>query len=184
MIDLTTMNRLSHEYYDWLVTQIDIRGARTFNELFGRMHELEFVWFVPNDDNRVQDGLDLRNEFLNKHGHASRRETRDFSEAMNKGATVLEVLVALSRRVAFTAGGHPKQWAWKLIENLDLDKSSDPLTRHKHEKVDEILDSLIWRTYHRDGQGGFFPLNWADQDQTKVEIWYQMNKYVNEIQEP
>jgi len=40
---------------------------------------------------------------------------------------------------------------------------------------------LIWRDYHADGRGGFFPLTNPDTDQTKVEIWYQMNAYVTEM---
>ena len=35
--------------------------------------------------------------------------------------------------------------------------------------------------YERDGQGGFFPLKYPTEDQTKKEIWDQMNLYVNEM---
>jgi hypothetical protein len=47
--------------------------------------------------------------------------------------------------------------------------------------VEEILYALIWRTYDPDGVGGFFPLAWPKEDQTKIEIWYQMNAYAKEI---
>jgi hypothetical protein len=95
---------------------------------------------------------------------------------------MLEILVSLSRRVAFTAGGEATFWAWKLLENLNLTRMYDPLTARKSQKIDDILDRLIWRTYESNGNGGFFPLNWPLDDQTKVEIWFQMNEYVNEIQ--
>jgi len=138
------------------------------------MHDLEFVWTVPNDDNRVQDGLDLRHEFLD----GARRRLRI------DGASILEVLIALSRRVEFTAGGDATVWAWRLLKNLRLSKMSDPLTGSEADHVDEILDSLVWRTYQRNGEGGFFPLKHPLEDQTKVEIWYQMNAYVMEMQKP
>jgi hypothetical protein len=99
---------------------------------------------------------------------------------MIQGATALEVLIALSRRVAFNAGGEPEVWAWKLLKNLRLHKATDPFTPEKANRVDEVLYALIWRTYKPNGQGGFFPLQWDPEDQTKVEIWYQMNKYVAE----
>jgi hypothetical protein len=166
-------NRIEDYYFEWLTSQIHIGNSNTYNDLFQRMHELEFVWFVPNDDNRVQDGLDLRAEFL-RGRHNNRFEW---------GVSVLEILIALSRRTAFTAGGTPEMWAWHLIENLGLKKASDPLTRSKAARVDDTLQALIWRTYERDGQGGFFPLRDSHEDQTKVEIWYQMNAYVNEIVE-
>lgn len=167
--------QLDHAYFEWLVSQIEISGHRTYNDLFEKMHTIEFVWTVPNDDNRVQDGLDLRSEFLSGvHGDLVNPEV---------GVSLLEVLVALSRKVAFIAGGQPSFWAWQLLDNLGLRKMSDPLTGAKARRADDIFDALIWRTYRSDGRGGFFPLNWPDEDQTKVEIWYQMNKYVNEIQE-
>jgi hypothetical protein len=165
-------NQIEHDYFQWLISQVHIGNSNSYNGLFQRMHELEFVWFVPNDDNRVQDGLDLRAEFLN--GARYRFE---------QGVSVLEILIALSRRTAFTAGGTPEMWAWHLIENLGLKKASDPLTRAKAARIDDTLQALIWRTYERDGQGGFFPLRDSHEDQTKVEIWYQMNAYVNEIVE-
>jgi hypothetical protein len=47
--------------------------------------------------------------------------------------------------------------------------------------VNTILHDLIWRDYHPDGRGGFFPLQNPDVDQTKVEIWHQLNAYVSEM---
>ena len=96
----------------------------------------------------------------------------------------LEVLIALSRRVAFTAGGEPDDWAWRLLKNLRLTKSSDPLSEARLRNVDDILDAVIWRTYEPNGQGGFFPLKNPQENQRKIEIWYQMNKYVIEKEGP
>jgi hypothetical protein len=47
--------------------------------------------------------------------------------------------------------------------------------------VEDILDTCIWRTYQPDGQGGFFPLAWPEEDQTKVELWYQIAAYIDEL---
>lgn len=178
------MKQVDHDYYKWLIKQIEIHGKnKTFFDLFEVMHNTEFTWFVPNDDNRVHDGLDLRTEFLYGTHGAPSHEVLQYRLMTKKGATFLEVLIALSRRCAFIAGGEPQFWAWKLIENLHLNNMNDPLTDRKLAKVISILDAVIWRTYEKDGEGGFFPLNWPKEDQTKVEIWYQMNKYVIEIQE-
>lgn len=170
-------------YFNWLVSQIEVNSVKTYNGLFEKMHETEFVWVVPRDDNRVFDGLDLRTEFVdNTHGWKL-EDILKLDVMTGKGASVLEVLIALSRRVAFTAGGEAPWWAWQLIGNLGLYRFPDPFNKRKSEKVEEILDALIWRTYQRNGEGGFFPLNDPTEDQTKVEIWYQMNQYAMEIQE-
>ena len=162
------------DYYLWLIAQIGVpeRNRNTYNDLFMRLHETEFVWIVPHDDNRLQDGVELRSEFLNG------RRIRDLE---GRPISLLEVLIALSRRVAWTTDRSSEFWAWQLLENLRLTKSSDPLTGQKAERVEEVLEALIWRTYERDGNGGFFPLNHPLDDQTKREIWDQMNAYVNEM---
>lgn len=168
------MNQIDYEYFEWLVSQIQVPHNRTYNDLFSRMHNLEFAWIVPNDDNRVQDGLDLRHEFLD----GSRKH-------LNLDVvTILEVLIALSQKVAFTAGGNSRQWAWRLIKNIRLNKMSDPLTADKADRIDEVLYSVVWRTYDQDGYGGFFPLKHPKEDQTKVELWFQMNAYVIEMNNP
>jgi hypothetical protein len=159
------------DYFDWLVSQVRIPNDNRYNDLFERMYNLEFVWTVPNDDNRVQDGLDLRTEFLN--GSRGRIDL--------EGVSFFEVMIALSRRLAFTASGDARVWAWKLIKNLRLNKMSDPLTHERANRVNDILDGVIWRTYSYNGDGGFFPLENPAEDQTKVEIWYQLNAYVIEM---
>lgn len=163
------------EYFDWLANQIAIpeRNRNTYHGLFERMHETEFVWTVLGDDNRIQDARDLRVQFSHGKWRAPRRPI-----------SVLEVLIALSRRTAFTAGGSAEEWAWHLLENLNFHKLSDPLTGTKLTRLDDGLEALIWRTYEYDGTGGFFPLRNPPEDQTKVEIWFQMNAYVIEIHEP
>lgn len=171
------LKQIDFNYFEWLISQIHIPPSKTYNDLFDRMHNSEFVWTVPHDDNRVHDGLDLRVEFMDG-GPRRHLAVDDLA-----GATILEVLVALSRRAAFTADGDPAIWAWKLVKNLGLNKASDPLTGLKASRVEDTLYSLVWRTYYSNGQGGFFPLKHNTVDQTKIEIWVQMNAYINEMQE-
>jgi hypothetical protein len=159
------------EYFRWLTDRVQEDGhpRKTYGNLFRMLYDTEFVWIIPNDDNRVMDGLDLRVEFFHSR------------VALRKPCSVLEVLVALSRRLAWLAGGSAEGWAWQLLCNLELHKFRDPISQRKTQQVDEILYALIWRTYYPDGTGGFFPLTWPKEDQTKVEIWYQMHAYVKEI---
>lgn len=164
---------VSATYLEWLERHVDAprHPPKSYQGLLRLMHQKEFVWLIPNDDNRVADGLDLRREFF--------RETN--LQADLGPCSVLEVLVALSRRLSFAAGGKPEGWAWQMIRNLELHKMWDPVTRRKAIVIEEILETLIWRNYEPDGQGGFFPLAWPPADQRKIEIWYQMQSYVMEI---
>jgi hypothetical protein len=166
------MDQTNYDYFNWLVAQIHTPPRRTYNELFSRMHNVEFVWLVPNDDNRIADGMELREEFLYQSGN---REVR------LEWVTFLEVLVALSRRVAFIAGGDAESWAWRLIKNINLNKCHDPIAEKNVKKIDENLYALVWRTYQPSGRGGFFPLRYPVKDQRKLEIWDQMNAYIIEM---
>lgn len=161
-----TSHAIDDNYLDWLQGQVATPAGRSYGQLFRELADKEFVWLIPNDDNRLADGLELRLEF--------------FDESVDGGVSVLEVLIGLSRRLAFVAEGEAEFWAWRLIENLELTKCWDPLSVRKIRDLDDKLDALIWRTYHSDGQGGFFPLAWPEEDQRKVELWYQLNAYVEE----
>lgn len=165
-------------YFHWLAPQVRDEGhqSHTYTDLLRLMHGKEFVWLVPNDDNRLVDGLDLRLEFLQEA-----EAPNDLSPETFGPVSVLEVLIGLSRRMAFVAEGDAEVWAWQFLGNLELHKMSDPLSRREAAQVDEILESLIWRTYNIDGTGGFFPLTKPEEDQTQVELWYQMCAYVEEI---
>lgn len=147
----------------------------TYWDLISVMFEKEFIWMVPNDHNRLADGMDLRVEFC--YAQHIRHDALDDLGPVS----FLEVLIALSRRLAFAAGGEPPGWAWILVVNLELDKLFDPLSNRKLRKLDDILERVIWRTYAPDGSGGFFPLAFPEEDQTQKEIWYQMAAYIDEM---
>jgi hypothetical protein len=164
-------------YFEWLISQIEFprNFRKTYDGLLSRLYETEFIWIIPGDDNRVQDARDLRLDF-------KRHFIGDFSHVrFPEYISMLEIMIVVSRMLEFVAGGEAPGWVWRLIDNLRLNHFYDPLTDGKIQKIDEILERLIWRTYERNGHGGFFPLLFPKENQTKVEIWYQLNAYVNEI---
>lgn len=166
-------------YFLWLCDRINInRGkpGKTFNHLLGLLHEKEFVWTVPNDDNRLEDAHDLRQQFANENRLMHTEELLMGIPPLS----VLEVIIGIADRLSFLDGAEAPYWAWRLIENLGLNKMADPLTPRKEETISDILDDLIWRNYEPDGAGGFFPLMHPQENQTRVEIWTQMNTYLAE----
>lgn len=169
---------LKQDYLLWLESQLrDEHGnhGKTYWGLVNLMFDTPFTWTVPMDDNREMDGLDLRVEFANEN--RLRPNT-----LRNLGpCSFLEVLIGLSRLLAFTAGGQAPGWSWQLLNNLDLHRLSDPLTRAKERKAREIMLATMERKYSPDGTGGFFPLAWPDEDQTTIELWYQLNAFVEEL---
>lgn len=169
---------LDEQYFEWLYSQlcsVKIKNPRrTYWKLFKILFTKEFVWFVPNDDNRVEDGRDLRYEFLEQ-----KQLECDDDNWLNMGCSMLELLMGLSERLAFETNASPQEWFWELIENLNLGKYNDRADIPEQE-VHDILDRVIWRTYRRNGDGGLFPLTKPERDQRDVELWYQLSAYILE----
>jgi hypothetical protein len=167
-------------YLSWLYSQVgDVRvrnKSRTYWDLFTQMYNKPFVWFVPNDDNRVMDGLDLRYEWMGSRPESEWDIAPD-RDWLERECSFLELMVALSRRLAFEGGGHPPVWFWHLIENLGLKECTDR-PRYDQGEVEKRLDNVIWRTYEPNGRGGLFPMRHSRFDQREIEIWYQMNEYL------
>lgn len=173
-----TTKPLDELYFAWLYRQVadpDVTDASlTYWKLLRELFTREFTWKVPNDDNRSEDGKELRTEFIND-------ELIDNVDSawLELGCSMLELMVGLSRRLAFEAEGEPHYWFWDLMENLGIHNYSDD-RRLQKKLISEILDRVIFRTYKRNGEGGFFPLCVSAKDQRKVELWYQLSAYVLE----
>jgi len=163
------MTKPADRYLRWLKQQVAVENNhKDYHDVLERMFQTEFVWLpqIWSDEDRVQDGLYLRYEFGVK-----------FEEP----CSVLEAMVALSRRLEFIVGGTAPGWAWQFMINLRLDHFHDPVSPRRMNQVADILEDLVYRNYAKDGTSGFFPLKDPDRDQTKLEIWYQMAAYVDEI---
>jgi len=157
-------------YFDWLIELVEGNGTG-YELALNQMFFTRFETLVPHDENRCNDGLDLRNDY--------ERETKtrlDRREA-SRPCSVLEMVIALAKRFAFNiveAGEDidiPKAF-WIMMSNLELKKNVD--------LNPAILSRLVHRTYGPNGSGGLFPLRHPNTDQRKVELWYQMQQYLLE----
>jgi hypothetical protein len=121
----------------------------------------------------------LRYEFLDE------REITDVDPAwLDLGCSMLEFFIALSRRAAFKADGLPKHWFWLMLENIDIAQFNDrEYNEEVAERIDASLDHVIWRTYGPSGYGNIFPLRAPKENQRDVEVAYQLNAYVIEMEE-
>jgi hypothetical protein len=166
---------LDDRYFVWLyglVADVRIRkGPRTYWDLLRKLFSIEFAWFVPNDDNRAEDGRELRMEW------ASSEEVHVSSHWASRGCSFLEMLIGLSRRLEFQTEENSEFWFWHLIGNLGLLGHHDR-SNFSERDVEDRTSVAIWRTYNSYGHGGLFPLQHTKNDQTKVEIWQQLNEYL------
>jgi hypothetical protein len=175
-----TAEPLEELYFQWLYRQVAPPRMKTPADshwsLLLRMHNTEFTYFVPNDDNRAVDGQYLRYEFLDSLPPARQLADEDW---MRIGCSMLEMLIALSRRLSFYTGGASSNWFWHLVDNIGL-KDCNDARPCSEETIDRALRRVIDRTYDREGNGGLFPARGTKLDQRQVEIWDQMNHYLLE----
>jgi hypothetical protein len=164
-------------YLNWLYAKVAYSDAPSspsvsYHKLIQTLHAIEFVWAVTMDENRAQDGLELRNEFI-KQAHIY--DAPD--DWLNMPCSVLEMLIAFSRLASFETEYTARDWFWKFLENLGISEQHDS-SIGLVTLVTEVIDNLIWRTYEPNGQGGLFPLEDPSQDQRNVEIWHQFCEYL------
>lgn len=173
---------LDELYLTWLYEQVGSvklkNKVRTYWSLLRRLYTTEFVWLIPNDDNRVEDGRDLRYDFLREHGI----DVQDVDPLwLSEGCSMLELLIVLSRELSFQAEGEPRDWFWHLIDNLDIHINDRSYNSAREQHIDDVLNRVVYRQYSPDGHGGLFPLRRPESDQRRVELWFQLCAYILEM---
>jgi hypothetical protein len=168
---------LEEVYFNWLYSKVVTVQHPTHSSsywtLLRDLHSIEFVWLISGDDNRAEEGLEVRREFY----RMIQLELDEEIPWMNLGCSVLEMLLGFARRAEFQTEIPTQEWFWIMLHNLGLDELNDAVD-DIHIYVSEALDKLIWRMYDRKGRGGLFPLNRTKTDQRDVEIWYQFCEYL------
>jgi len=175
------MNDEHTAYFLWLYNRIQ-HPKHEHRKLLRFLHSVEFRWHVPNDDNRIGDGKELRTKYCETHHILTSDETYD------AGASVLEVLIALADRMDDQlyepfVDSRSSIWFWEFLQNLGLAGFNDKKWYGKRSEgvTLEVLDTWMDRKYDPSGSGGIFPVYKPHQpDQTKVELWYQLMAYLGE----
>jgi hypothetical protein len=134
------------------------------------LNEIEFYWLMPDDSNRNKDGLLIRNIYLDEEGDYILDELPGI-------ATVLEVLVALSKRASKIVDHPPITWLSVFIDNLGLDFLSDrKWTRTGEAFTISTIHKWLDRRFSPNGSGS--PFRSGTHDITKITMWNALNWYL------
>lgn len=181
------MNDISKDYFKWLCKLIDYRGkVKIYKKTLALLHEQDFIYILPKDGNRYEDGIELRYRYGYEH-HISYDDVQDNLDT--KPCSVFEMMVALAVRCEDhimydpDRGDRQSKWFWVMFDNLGL----RPMTNSKFEEcypeILEIIDRLNYREYEPDGEGGLFTTSDPTKNMLEEEIWYQMMEYLkNELE--
>lgn len=168
-----------HElYFEWLVERIDDGRAKHYKMLLHELFHTIFTYSVSRDRNRAADGTDMRYIYANRIG----ADPEFWREFLPVDCTMLEMMVALainwdeSYMFDVDRGPRAPEWFWVMVENTGLDSFSD--RNFDKNAVSIILERVINRRYGADGRGGLFVTKNRKIDMRELEIWYQLNYFM------
>lgn len=180
------MNRheINNLYFQWLydwVCKDRFHQDISYKKLLMHLHSTEFTYAIKRDQNRAEDGINMRYRFAKTAG--LNEPVSFIMDCLDGPCSVFEMMLALANRCeedymddpAF--GDRTVQWFWGMIANLNLGSMID--TRYDKRYVDEVLYNFLHRKYDRDGRGGLFRVRNCPEDMRKIEIWYQMCYYLD-----
>lgn len=167
-------------YFDWMRKRVDV--DRKYTKLLQRLHQIDFTYTISMDGNRYEDGIDLRYRFGRECGYDSLIIATHIDY---KPCSVLEMMVALAQRCEETIMSDPEYgdrtglWFWCMIESLGLDDIVN--AEYNQTIVDQTIDILLRREYDRDGKGGLFTVKNPPRDMRSMEIWHQLNWFLDDF---
>lgn len=180
-----TDDQLNCEYLEWmykLVCDDHYTKNLSYRKLFTYLYDTPFEYTKPMDENRYEDGLDLRYKFGYEH---------DIDDSIisayldNRPCSVLEMMIALSIRLETNImcneefGDRVGQWFWEMLVNLGLGKMND--RNFDEARFYDVMHTFMSNEYSRNGKGGLFSTKDDTKDMRILDIWYQMHAYLNDV---
>lgn len=185
-LSLGTVEYERQKYVNWLASRVDGNLSfcgHTFSRLLSCLFDIPFVPVLDKDQSRAEDGNKLR--LVYKNSNKIRCSTQELFND-ESGCTFLEFLVSISERVNDILYDPETDrtgiYFWDFLHNVGLDDFSDDTYGVSWDmfKLTQICSRIMNRAYNPDGTGGLFPLRKPREDQRTVEIWYQLQAYLQE----
>ena len=179
-----TREEVQADYFAWLCDIVcgNIYAREiSFKKLLSYLHEVDFTWSIPLDENRAEDGISLRYRFARLQVHEDL--VNAVADMLIGSCSVLEMMVALAIRceediMDDTAyGDRTRQWFWNMIASLGLGLMTDD--RFDRHIVEDIIQKFLHHRYEPNGKGGLFTVRNSPVDLRTVEIHVQQNHYLN-----
>lgn len=173
---------LNEEYFNWMYQLVFANEKRrSYRKLLKYLNSVEFTYILDFDSNRAEDGMDLRYRFGYEHDYNGPMIAAYLDD---RPCSVLEMMVALANRCEEQimddphAGCRRGQWFFSMLASLGLSGMNDE--NFVRSDAEKIVSRFLSRQYARNGEGGLFTVN-SRHDMRSVEIWYQLNWYLDSI---
>lgn len=154
-------------YTSWLIK----RGClENYSELASVWDEIDFVWYIPEDEDKAIQALRMRDEYCYETGLSSPRQAP---------ASFLEVFVSITDTLTAMLYQDREEFTKSILLNMGARSYSDDgcLPSEIYEGALEVAERVMYRTYGRNGSGGLFRIPGANILETPLTI--QMIKWAN-----
>ena len=179
-------DQIRNDYANWLIglTYDWCSKYGSYKKLMEYLYFHEFTSNYSNDENRIQDGIEMRFRFIEAWPRGS-YTYHDVYRYLTEPCNILEVMTALARRCEDHIMGDPDigdrsgVWFWGMIKNMHLEGMTDE--KFDISAVEKKVGNMLSHNYKKNGDGGLFSVRNPDLDMRYAEIWYQMNWHLSEI---
>lgn len=150
-------------YYKFLLSLI---GDCPDCELLRYLFEVNYIWTIPLDENRAQDGIDLRCLYANLNNL-----TIDIFQ--DKPCSMLEMLIAFANRIENDFMGSAEsdntpRWFYQMLVSLGI---SEDMKQFDKSRVDHALVMFF------NHQIALFDIPGIE----KLQLWDQLNNWLNNL---
>lgn len=181
---MTRAERINKIYFHWLCSFVELDQRPDSNDFswahcFRLLYNTEYTWVNERDENRACDGLALRWRFI-----LDNPEYEQYIYILDGPCNVLEMMVALAVRCEEQImddpayGNRTYYWFFSMIRSLGM--SGNYNAGFNRRLCRKCLDRWMNGEYEPDGKGGLFTLKDPPCDLREVEIWVQLNWWLNE----
>ena len=154
-------------YTSWLIK----RGClENYTELASVWDELDFVWYIPEDEDKAIQALRMRDEYCYETGTPSPRQAPP---------SFLEVFVSITDSLTAMLYQDRESFTKSILLNMGARSYSDDgrLPSEIHDAALDIATRVMYRTYGRNGSGGLFRI--PGENVLEMSLTTQMIKWAN-----
>lgn len=154
-------------YASWLIK----RGClENYSVLASVWDELDFTWYIPEDEDKAIQALRMRDEYCYETGMPSPRQAP---------ASFLEVFVSITDTLTAMLYQDRESFTKSILLNVGARSYSDDgcPTSEIHEEALNIAERVMYRTYSRNGTGGLFRIPGVDT--LEMPLTTQMIQWAN-----
>ena len=180
----TISNQLPRQYFEWMVSILipDVNKRVVYSNLLDTLNSLEFIPSMDMDYNRFNDGVELRFRFGDENGFGKASISCYLD---THPCSMLEMMCALSLRIEETIMSDPeigdRTWIWfdEMLNSLGFINQTN--YNFDYNLILSNINAFNRRQYESNGRGGLFTIDDPTVDVRDLEIWYQMNLYIKQV---